>query len=680
LISITNIFASTVQIYIYSNDLLTNKVQNKFYATNKLSLTINQGMGISASTINAVKDRVEIEEIVSDFVTLKRKGKNLWACCPFHDEKTPSFSVAPDKGFYKCFGCGVSGDAIKFIMELQGMSYPEAIRHLATKYGIEIVEDEQSPIDLEKQNERDSLYIVSKFARDYFVEQLWETEAGKSIGLSYFRERGYNEKTIKDFELGYSQDSWDGLMKKALVSGHSEEILEKAGLIIVNEEKKYDRFRGRVIFPIHNQSGKVIAFGARTLQQGSKQAKYINSPETEIYHKSYVLYGLYQGKQAIRQQDNCYLVEGYTDVISMHLSDVPNVVASSGTSLTTDQIKLIGRYTKNITVLFDGDKAGIKASLRGIDLLLEGGLNVKAVAFDEGEDPDSYSRKVGSTAFREYLDQNSKDFLLFKLSLFAEETRDDPVKKAEAIKDIIGSIAKIPDALKRTIYIQESSKLLDIEEEILTAEANKRILQDRNKSAGKTVEQEILPETFQKSEVTSTDLLESSIDYQERESVRLLLNYSGELIDDKFRLYEMLLGELDDIEFSNPVYREILMEFRHQLDKGSIADSDHFIKHGSENVRAEVIDMVSSRYELSENWEKKYHIRVPEETEILKEVLVSNILRLKSRMIKKMIHDNLEEMKGAEDEKKQVELMKLHGELKKNEMVINQKLGNVINK
>ena len=639
-------------------------------------------VGISAQTIQQIKERVEIEEIVSDFVTLKRKGKDMWACCPFHDEKTPSFSIAPDKGFYKCFGCGVAGDSITFIMEIEGLSYPEAIRYLATKYGIEIEEDQQSEVDVERQNEQDSLYIVSRFAKDYFTDQLWNTDTGKSIGLSYFKERGYHEQIIRDFELGYSQESWDGLMKSALAEGYSEEVLLKAGLIIQKEDKKYDRFRNRVMFPIHNVSGKIIAFGARTLVTGSKQAKYINSPETDIYHKSNVLYGLHQARQAIRQTDNCYLVEGYTDVISMHLSGVPNVVASSGTSLTTEQIKLIKRYTGNITVLFDGDTAGIKASLRGIDLLLEGGLNVKAVSFDDGEDPDSFSRKVGSTAFKNYLEEQTKDFLMFKLALFAEESANDPIKKAEAIKDIIGSIAKIPDALKRTIYIKETSKLLEIDESILVSEQNKRILQERRKtgSAEEELITEELVEDFTDLKDDPMDRLNNSIYYQERESIRLLLSYSDIDLEEKYKLHDLLLSELDDIEFTFPIYNEIMIEFRHQLKKGKVVDGEYFIRNGNENIRQEVINLVSNRYEVSENWENKFHIRVPKEEDNLSNVLLTNVLRLKFRVVQKLIAENIRELKSETVEDKQIRLMKFHKELKRHEMEIAEKLGNVVTK
>lgn len=417
-------------------------------------------MGLSPKTIQEVQDRAEIEEVVGDYVPLKKKGQNMWACCPFHDEKTPSFSVAPNKGIYKCFGCGKAGDSIQFIMDLEGLNFPEAIRQLADKYGIEIEETESSPEQQEAYNERESLYIVLNFATEYFKDLLHNHPQGKSIGLSYFKERGFSNATIAEFDLGFTLDQWDGLIKAAKAAGHSEELLEKAGLIIKKEDKTYDRFRNRVIFPIHSISGKPIAFGARILINDKKQPKYINSPETDVYHKSEVLYGIAQAKKSIRDKENCYLVEGYTDVISLHQSGVENVVASSGTSLTTQQIKLIGRYAQNVTVLFDGDAAGLKAAMRGIDLILEGGLNVKVVIFPDGEDPDSYSQKMGDEAFKTFLTENAKDFIRFKSDLLLEETKKDPIKKAETIQDIVRSISKIPDPVKRAIYIKEWSDVL----------------------------------------------------------------------------------------------------------------------------------------------------------------------------------------------------------------------------
>jgi DNA primase len=442
---------------------------------------------ISRETIDEVKSRVDIVDVVGDFVTLKRSGQNYKALSPFTNEKTASFYVVPAKGIFKDFSSGKGGDGITFVMEHEGMSYVEAIRYLANKYGVAIKED-ASLENIAQQSDRDSLYILMNYAKDYYKSSLFDTDEGRSVGLSYFHERGFNDRIIEKFELGYSINEWDHFSKKALQDGYSLEMLEKAGLVIKKEKEPdsfrvYDRFRGRVIFPVHGIAGKVIAFGARILTKEKDQPKYINSPETEIYHKSNVLYGMFQAKNAIRREDFCYLVEGYTDVISMHLADVDNVVASSGTALTEEQIKLVRRFTENVTVLFDGDAAGIKAAIRGIDLVLKGGLNVRIVLLPDAEDPDSFSKKMGSSEFKKYLVGHTKDFISFKIDLYAKDSGHDPIKKAEAIRDIVTSISLIPDPIKRSVYIQETSQLLKIQESVLLSELNKIVIGDRRKKA-----------------------------------------------------------------------------------------------------------------------------------------------------------------------------------------------------
>ncbi|WP_316929009.1 DNA primase [Nitritalea halalkaliphila] len=403
---------------------------------------------LSPQTTDRVREVADIEDIVNEYVPLKKKGQNLWACCPFHNEKSPSFSVSPAKQIYKCFGCGKAGDPIQFIMDIEGMSFTEAVRHLAQRYGIEIEEErERTPEQRRALSEREALFMALNYAKDFFIDQL-KTPEGRAIGLSYFKERGFTPEILEAFDLGYAPDSWDALLTAAEKAGLQRDVLLKAGLVLQKEgdaERVYDRFRNRVTFTIHNVSGKPIAFGARILTQDKKQPKYINSPETEIYHKSDVLYGIFQAKKSIKAQNNCYLVEGYTDVISMHLAGVENVVASSGTSLTENQIKLIKRFSNQVTVLFDGDAAGIKASLRGIDLILEGGLHVKAITFPDGDDPDSYARKVGPAAFREYLAQAPKDFVRFQIDLFQEEAAKDPQARVALIQTLLTSISKIGD-------------------------------------------------------------------------------------------------------------------------------------------------------------------------------------------------------------------------------------------
>ncbi len=636
-------------------------------------------MKLRQETIQQIQDRIEIEEVVSDFVSLKRKGQNLWACCPFHNEKSPSFSVSPTKGIYKCFGCGAAGDAIQFIIDIEGVNYIEALKYLAKKYGIEIQEEAVDDVQLQAQNERDSLFIVSNFAKDYYQDLLWNSDEGRTIGLSYFKERGFNEKIIKKFELGYTLDSWDGLIKAATAKGHNKELLEKAGLALRKEDRFYDRFRGRVVFPVHNIGGKVIAFGARILKVDKKQPKYINSPETLIYHKSDVLYGMHQARQAIKQTDNCYLVEGYTDVISMHLSGVENVVASSGTSLTDSQIKLIGRYTENITVLFDGDAAGMKASLRGIDMILEKGLNVRVVIFPEGEDPDSYSKKIGSTAFATYLQENAEDFISYKTALYTKEAGRDPIKRAETIREIIGSIAKVPDAIKREVYIKQCSDLLQMGEAVLITELNKLLRKNNDKKPAQEPEnpKELL-NVLDDIEADPERDASRIIALQERESVRLLITYGFNEVGDQVRLYDHILEELDDIEFQTPLYKEILQIYKDAIAAGTIPAPDVFIKNGSPEIRNEVIDMIAEKYEVSQNWENKFKIYIPKEQEILNSVIYTNVLRLKFRMLQKLVDENMKELRNTENFELQEQLLAVHIELKKTEMELASHLGIVI--
>lgn len=606
---------------------------------------------LGKDTIIAVQERAEIEEVVSDYVSLKKKGQNLWACCPFHDEKSPSFSVAPNKGIYKCFGCGKAGDSIQFVMDIEGVGFTEAVKQLAGKYGIEIEEKERSYEEEQVHNEKEGLYILLNYAKEYYEKQLWENNEGKAIGLSYFKERGLTESIIRKFELGYSTDKWDGLMKEALKDHFTEDQLEKAGLIVKNEQKTYDRFRGRVMFPIHNVSGKAIAFGARILTNLKNQPKYINSPETAVYHKSDVLYGISQAKKAIRNEDNCYLVEGYTDVISMHLAGVENVVASSGTSLTENQVKLIGRFTQNITVLFDGDSAGLKAAIRGIDIILESGLNVKVVIFPDGEDPDSFAQKSSTEAFKAYLAE-AVDFIVFKTRLLIGDTHLDPVKKAETIKDVVNSIAKIPDPLKRNIYLQECSEMLKMDEAVLITELNKHILQERRKKKeiNKTETEDLLSIATEKREREAQYSINDSLALQERESIRLLLNYGNLPIAEDALLVEYLYRELDGIDFSHPLYHKLWEEIRNGLEEGVWKDIRYFSQQPDEELRKLVFELSTERYELSANWEIKYQIYTLHEKEVLNDSAFTNILRLKHRAILRHIDRLREEMKQHSNE------------------------------
>jgi DNA primase len=643
-------------------------------------------MAISRATTDKVKDRADIEEVVSDYIPLKKKGQNLWACCPFHDEKSPSFSVSPAKQIYKCFGCGKAGDPIQFVMDIEGIGFNEAIRQLASKYGIEIEEDKEvTPEAIQAYNERESLYIVLNYAKDFFINNL-QTEEGKAIGLSYFKERGFSKEIIERFDLGYTLDGWDHLLQAARKAGHSNELLLKAGLVVQKEgdaSRFYDRFRGRVTFTIHNLGGKPIGFGARILTQDKKQPKYINSPETEVYHKSETLYGIFQAKKSIREKDNCYLVEGYTDVISLHLAGIENVVASSGTSLTENQIKLIKRFTDNITVLYDGDAAGIKASLRGIDMILEGGLNVKAVVFPEGDDPDSYARKVGAAAFSDYLEEKAQDFISFKINLYAEEASKDPIKQADLIKQVVSSISKIPDPVIRTVYIRQSAGLLEIDEEIIQAEINKNFLKSQKDQYFK--EQREPTETFLEDLLAGKEVPTSYarlIELQEREMLRLLVNYGFEMVSDELNVCQYLLQETEELDFQTPVYAKILGLYKNALMEGILPQPEYFLQHDDTEVKKEVIHMITRKYELSTLWESRHQIFTHHEADDLAKTVYDSILHLKKKVIKNMLDEAKTKIKEAELEKADetiiTERLSVYIELKKYQVEIDKQLGIVI--
>jgi DNA primase len=650
-------------------------------------VSLQRPMSISKLTTDKVKDRVDIVEVIGDYVPLKKKGQNMWACCPFHGEKTPSFSLSPAKQIYKCFGCGKAGDPIQFVMDIEGIGFQEAIRQLAGKYGIEVEEDANlTPEQNLEQNERESLFIAVNYAKDFFVKNL-DTEEGKSIGLSYFKERGFTTAILQKFDLGYALDGWDSFYKSAKTAGYQEDILLKAGLILQKEgepERVYDRFRNRVTFTIHNVSGKAIGFGARILTKDKNQPKYINSPETPIYHKGDVLYGMFQAKKAIRDLDNCYLVEGYTDVVSLHLSGIENVVASSGTSLTEGQIKLIRRFTNQVTVLYDGDNAGIKASLRGIDLLLEGGLNVKAVVFPDGEDPDSYSRKVGSQAFKDYLQENSRDFIGFKIGLYKEEIAKDPIRKAEVIREVVQSIGKIPDAIIRSVYAKEASNLLGIEEDIVHAELNKTLIKTQKDQFQRAKEEKEADERLEEILPTRTELSpEETLQLQEKETIRLLINYGHlKLEHQELHFCHYLLEEISLIEFQTPVYQKMLQLYRQQVGQGQLPQEDYFIGHADVEIKQEAIALISHRHEVSTHWKDKFQIFINIESDDLADTAFKSILRLKRRLYQKMMEEAMQKIKEAEQlqlgDAEIGELQELYMLLKKGKLDIDNELGIVI--
>ncbi|MBP9924387.1 MAG: DNA primase [Cyclobacteriaceae bacterium] len=616
---------------------------------------------ISRDTIEEIRNRLDIVDVISDFVSLKKAGQNYKALSPFANEKTPSFFVVPAKGIFKDFSSGKGGDAITFVMEHEKMSYSESLRYLAKKYGVEIKEDKQSDESKAALSEREGLYILMNFAKDYYHTQLLTSEEGMSIGLSYFRERGFNDRTIGKFELGYALNGWENFSEEAIAKGYNKKLLEKTGLIVKKEEgtekeRSYDRFRGRVIFPVHNISGKVIAFGARMLGKEKNQPKYINSPETEIYHKSDVLYGLYQAKNAIRQQDVCYLVEGYTDVISLHQADVENVVSSSGTALTESQIKLIRRFTENITVLFDGDTAGIKAALRGIDMILKGGLNVRVVLFPDGEDPDSYSRKVGTTEFQKFLSDHTQDFVSYKISLHTSEVKNDPIKRSESLREIADTLALLPDEVRRAPYYRQVKDLLEIDEQTVINEINKirlkRERDDKIKSSRELKEDEPLVESEAINEqlgISLPILPETKVYAQERETIRLLIKFAENTLNDE-SVHEFLLNELSDVEFSHPLYRRIISIIKDRIDSGQSIDLTYLLSLNDEEISKCVSEISIEKYSLSPLWSDKFKIFVPDEGEVLEALVNTNVLRFKFRVVQKMLEDNLKDIKSAEAE------------------------------
>lgn len=637
---------------------------------------------ISRTTIDEIKNRIDIVDVVGDFVSLKRSGQNYKALSPFTNEKTPSFYVVPSKGIFKDFSSGKGGDAITFVMEHEGMSYMEALKYLGKKYGVEIKEEESSPKDQLAQSERDSLYIVMNYAKDYFKELLFRHDEGKSIGLSYFRERGFNDRNIEKFDLGYALNEWHGLEKIALKNGYSLEVLEKAGLIIKKEDgRTYDRFRGRVIFPVHNLSGKIIAFGARILTKEKDQPKYINSPETEIYHKSNALYGMFQAKNEIRKHDFCYLVEGYTDVISLHQAGIENVVASSGTALTEEQIKLMRRFTENVTVLFDGDAAGIKAALRGIDLVLKGGLNVRIVLLPDGEDPDSFSKKMSSTELSQYLKDRSKDFISFKIELYSADAARDPIKKAELIRDIVTSITAIPDPLKRTVYLQECSKKLDVPLSILSIEVKKILLAARANEAktDRKVAEDSLNSSLSEVHTLSKSFLlsaEESLALFEKEFIKVLINQGYLKTAEEEFGYEYLFRESQDVEFLVPVHQEIVDHYKIEVAKGNSLKPDVFLKTLSQSTATYVSEFLIQKYFISEGW-KKHHIYIGDEY-ILDQSVLKVIMQLKLGIVMKMLNDNLQKIKETTGKKEQNELLDIQSTIDGFKNTIASGLGRIV--
>lgn len=638
---------------------------------------------ITKLTIDKIMEATDIVEVIGEFVQLKKRGANYVGLSPFVNEKTPSFTVSPSKGIFKDFSSGKGGSAITFLMELEKFTYPEALKWLAKKYGIEIEETEESKENKEADSRRESLMVVSSYAAKFFQEAMWETEEGTNIGLSYFKERGFTPEIIKKFELGYSPDQWEAFTSAAIKAGYQPEFLEESGLSVKRDNgSMYDRYRGRVMFPIHSFTGRVIAFGGRTLKNDKNVPKYVNSPESEIYHKSNVLYGLYYAKKAIRDLDNCYLVEGYADVLSVFQAGIENVVASSGTSLTVEQIRLIGRLTKNITILYDGDAAGIKASLRGLDLILEEGLNVKVVLFPDGHDPDSYVRQVGSSAFKQYIDQNKKDFIIYKTSILLKDAGNDPIRKAEVIREVVESIAKIPDSIKASVFIKECSYQMQIEERVLLSELNKMRLSKAKKNGQQAERIEAYPEEPPFEEQAQLTKEVNNGLYQEREVVRLLLLYGSRMIDwdgiANTYIGPFVIAELSDVTFEDPTCKLFTDIYRQQVENGVLPDDQFFIHHENKAIVDIAVDMLTTKYTLSENWYEMHNIFVPDEQMNMRATVLGAIFHLKKQKVGKILEDLRKELQNSTNETDQEILMTRYMQLKKVEKHISDYLGSVI--
>lgn len=663
---------------------------------------------ITKETIDKIFETARVEEVIGEFVTLKKSGSSYKGLSPFTDERTPSFMVSPVKGIWKDFSTGKGGNAISFLMEHEHYTYPEALRYLAQKYNIEIEEAEQSSQEKELADERESMYLVSKYAQDYYHKTLLNTQKGKAIGLSYFKERGFTDETIEKFQLGYCLDEWDAFSSEAILKGYELNYLEKTGLTIVKDDgRQYDRFKGRVMFPIHSMSGRVLGFGGRILTNDKKAAKYLNSPESDIYHKSKVLYGLYQSKQTISKEDNCYLVEGYTDVISFFQKGITNVVASSGTALTPDQIRLVKRLTLNITVLFDGDAAGIRASVRGIDLILEQGLNVKVVTFPDGDDPDSFAKKNSLEELKVYLENQSQDFIAFKASLLLGESKNDPIKKSAVIRDMVSSIAKIPDHIKREVYVKECARLMDISETVLFNELAQMLVkktqeEDRKPSALKTnqpvlrkvsqkptppddipddafyemmMAQEQQQNAFSQNTASKPSTLKpqvNTLQVYEREIVKILLLYGNEVVNfvdwvqehDEHGKVVMVKEEFtstvsaelflqlqaDEIEFTHPLFQKIYNEISYQLNQDEKLGLDKLVSHADVEIANEVtsILMDDEKHVLS-NWASK-EVEVTSKEDVLQKLVTDAILNLRRELVSLKINELMHEV--GEEEKR----------------------------
>ena len=647
---------------------------------------------IPQNTVMSILDAVRIEEVVSDFVSLKRRGANLLGVCPFHKEKTPSFMVSPAKGIFKCFGCGKAGDSVRFVMEHEHYSYPEALRYLANKYGIVIEEKELSPEELMAQNEREKMFNINTFAQQYFSDTMKNNEEGQAVGMSYFRERGFRDAIVEKFQLGYCLNQRDAFVQHALKNGYSKDLLLNIGLASGNEERMYDRYQGRVIFPIHNLTGKVIGFGARILSGDKTKAKYLNSPESEIYIKKQTLYGIFFAKNEISRLDECILVEGYADVLSMHQAGIVNTVASSGTSLTVEQIRLIGRYTKNVTIFYDGDSAGIHAALRGLDMILEEGMNPRVVLLPPDEDPDSFVQNRPIEEVREYIEKNAKDGISFKAHFLLKDVANDPIKRAQVVKDVVSTISLIPDAIYRATYVKECSRLMDMSEQSLMNELNKLLRAKIRKSDPEQSAQNVVVEDIKaEPQNLNTETVPVGF-YQEQELVKLLLMYGDTEVDiDGFDennnpiIYKVSVASLivddlknDDLLFKDATHRIIFDIFDKALDEEHLPKEQYFVSHENPKISELAATLLSSPYKL-DDWNRK-EIRVKTEEDVLSKLVVTSVLRFKDMVLDEKRNDLTRQIMETQNVEDQFALLVKKKKLDDLRIKINHELGIVIAK
>lgn len=650
---------------------------------------------IPRETINQIIETARIEDVVGEFVTLRKRGSNLIGVCPFHKEKTPSFNVNPARNIFKCFGCGKAGDSVRFIMEHEHYSFQEALRYLAKKYGIKIEEREQTPEELAAQNERERMFNINSFAQNYFSNIMMTSDEGQSVGLAYFHERGFRDAIINRFQLGYCPNSGSAFTDYAIKNGYDKDLLIKVGLTGSYENRLYDRYQGRVIFPIHNLTGKVIGFGGRILTSEKTKAKYVNSPESEIYNKSQTLYGIFFARNEISRLDNCILVEGYADVLSMHQAGIENVVASSGTSLTTEQIRMISRYTKNITMLYDGDAAGIHAALRGTNMILEEGMNVRIVVLPPEDDPDTFVQNNPIEYVTKYLTDNAKDFIGFKTNLLLKDAKNDPIKRASVIKDIVETIAVIPDPIYRATYIKECSRTLEMPEQTLTNEVNKILRAKYHKQLGidsaqrlSSLSAERLSSLSQEKEQDSTPIGF----FQEQELVKLLLSHGSETLeiegkddDENDVIYNVTIASLiiddlknDELLFRDPTHKKIFDAFDRGLDTGTLPTAQDFISSEDQDVAVLAANLLSTQYKL-DDWQR-HRIVVKTEEDVLKKTVLTSILRFKDMVIEDRRTAIVKELQSCTDPDDQMILLKKKKNLDDIRTRINRDLGIVITK